>query len=299
MMTTDAGDNTPRTSPYQKSERYETGRFLGAIGLNWFECDTSLQRTLRYYSTQEEYDWAAPHLVRIGALMGGPIAERADETDKNPPRLVKYDRWGQDISRVDLPESVVLSKRDYFANRLANKTTREEAAVALTASMVKNLKRGLPIHQWKLADLKNLNKWEPTSMLVEEFMTTDLFTVQQDDIPELVADIMDWQKIRFTPIEDDKGKLIGLISARILLRHFTQMNKKESDRNVAVKDLMNTDPRTIEPEATIQSAMKLMRQHRIGCLPVIENGKLVGIITAENFISITASLLNNPAPPDD
>jgi acyl-CoA dehydrogenase len=59
--------------------------------------------------------------------MGGPIAERADQTDKNPPRLVKYDRWGNDISEVELPESVVLSKRDYFANRLARKETREEA----------------------------------------------------------------------------------------------------------------------------------------------------------------------------
>ena len=127
MTTTDAGDSTPSTSPYQKAERYETERFLGAVGLNWFECDPSLQRTLRYYSTKQEYDWAKPHLSRIGALMGGPIAERAEETDKNPPRLVKYDRWGKDISRVELPESVVLSKRDYFANRLANTTTREEA----------------------------------------------------------------------------------------------------------------------------------------------------------------------------
>ncbi|MCH7698177.1 MAG: acyl-CoA dehydrogenase family protein [Chloroflexi bacterium] len=127
MTTADAGNSTPGRSPYQKAERYQTDRFLGAVGLNWFECDLSLQRTLRYYSTQEEYDWAEPHLARIGALMGGPIAERAEETDKNPPRLVKYDRWGNDISRVELPESVVLSKRDYFANRLANKTTREEA----------------------------------------------------------------------------------------------------------------------------------------------------------------------------
>ena len=132
MTTTDANqpDQARReaaVSPYQKADRYRTERFLGAIGLDWFACDPSLQRTLRYFTTDAEYDWAEPHLRRIGALMGGPIAERAEQTDKNPPRLIKYDRWGNDISHVELPESVVLSKRDYFANRLANKTTREEA----------------------------------------------------------------------------------------------------------------------------------------------------------------------------
>jgi len=135
MTTKDVGRTDQRNhplhkaadSPYHKPERYETERFLGAIGLNWFDCDPSLQRTLRYYSTQEEFDWASPHLSRIGALMGGPIAERAEQTDKNPPKLVKYDRWGNDISHVELPQSVVLSKRDYFENRLANKKYREEA----------------------------------------------------------------------------------------------------------------------------------------------------------------------------
>ncbi len=177
--------------------------------------------------------------------------------------------------------------------KLVKETTREEAAVALTASMVKNLKRGLPIHEWKPAKVAILKKWEPTSMLVEEFMTTDLFTVQQDDIPELVADVMDWQKIRFIPIEDDVGKLIGLISARILLRHFSKKIKKGAGKDVAVKDLMITDPLTIAPEASIHQAMGLMREKRIGCLPVVKNQKLVGIITEENFLSITASLLTS------
>jgi len=129
-------------------------------------------------------------------------------------------------------------------------------------------------------------------MLVEEFMTTDIFTVQQDDIPELVADIMDWQKIRFTPIENNQGKLIGLISARILLRHFSQKAKEESGKNVVVKDLMITDPLTISPEANIHEAMKLMTGKKIGCLPVVKNQKLVGVITEENFLSITSSLLS-------
>lgn len=221
-----------------------------------------------------------------------PLARQGLE--KNKVRKVDIDKY---LGVIEERNSTRRNGTSWILDsytQLVKKTTREEAAVALTASMVKNLKRGLPVHEWKLADVGSIKKWEPASMLVEEFMTTDLFTVQQDDIPELVADIMDWQKIRFTPIEDDKGKLIGLISARILLRHFSQKTKEGSGKkNVTVKDLMITDPLTIEPEAIIHEAMKLMRENRIGCLPVIKNQKLVGIITEENFISITSSLLNS------
>lgn len=104
-------DSLPFNTP-EKSTRYETERFLGATGLNWFEADPTLQRSMQYYLTPEEYAWAEPHLLRLGELIGGPVAERADITDKNPPRLVKYDRWGHDISEVIISESARATKRD-------------------------------------------------------------------------------------------------------------------------------------------------------------------------------------------
>jgi alkylation response protein AidB-like acyl-CoA dehydrogenase len=120
----DAG--SPFSSP-AKAQRYATERYRGAAGLNWFASDPSLQRTLRYYTTAEEYRWLEPHLLRIGALMGGPMAERAELSDRSPPRLVRYDRWGNDVSEVVLPESVVQSKRDYFANSMGAPAIQEEA----------------------------------------------------------------------------------------------------------------------------------------------------------------------------
>src|SRR6266511_804843 len=90
-------DELPYSSP-EKSARYETGRYLGATGLNWYTCDPTLQRAMRYYLADEEFAWAEPHLVRLGELMGGPVSERADATDKIGPKLVKFDRWGHDVS---------------------------------------------------------------------------------------------------------------------------------------------------------------------------------------------------------
>jgi hypothetical protein len=112
----------------EKSTRYATERYLGATGLNWWRCDPTLQFLLRYHLTGDELAWAEPHLDRIGALMGGPVSERAEQTDKNPPRLERYDRWGHDVSEVVLPPSFVESRRDVLANSFTTPSIRDDAA---------------------------------------------------------------------------------------------------------------------------------------------------------------------------
>ncbi|HYB38919.1 MAG TPA: acyl-CoA dehydrogenase family protein [Mycobacterium sp.] len=98
-------------STAEKSERYRTENYQGAVGLNWYATDPTLQFTMAYYLQPDELAFAEPHLVRIGELMGGPVARWAEETDRNPPRLERYDRWGHDISRVVMPPSFSESKR--------------------------------------------------------------------------------------------------------------------------------------------------------------------------------------------
>ncbi|MGH9247440.1 MAG: acyl-CoA dehydrogenase family protein [Acidimicrobiales bacterium] len=99
-----------------KSRRYATERYRGAIGLNWYASDPTLQLLMRRHLGTEALPWATPHLERVGALMGGPIAERAEATDKHPPVLEKYDRWGRDVSRVVVPSTFEASKRDLIDN---------------------------------------------------------------------------------------------------------------------------------------------------------------------------------------
>lgn len=176
--------------------------------------------------------------------------------------------------------------------KLSKVTSKEELSIGLTASILKNQKEGKPIHTWDLASLEDIVSWQHSTLLAEEFMTTDLFTIIKDDIPEMVTEIMDWQKIRYMPVEDDKGKLIGLISSRMLLRYFSRLNKGELSDGKTVKDLMIANPIHISPETTVIEAMNIMQDKKIGCLPVVKNDKLIGIITEENFLNITSSLLN-------
>jgi alkylation response protein AidB-like acyl-CoA dehydrogenase len=113
-----------------KSRRYATERYRGAVGRNWYTCDPTLQFLMRFYLGREGAAWAAPHLERVGALMGGPIAERAEETDRNPPRLEKYDRWGHDTSRIVMPRTFEDSKRDLLASSFGNPVFAAEARQA-------------------------------------------------------------------------------------------------------------------------------------------------------------------------
>ncbi|SRX94077.1 putative acyl-CoA dehydrogenase FadE35 [Mycobacterium tuberculosis H37Rv] [Mycobacterium shimoidei] len=95
----------------EKSERYRTENYTGAVGLNWYRSDPSLQFIMAYYLQPDALAVAEPHLSSIGELMGGPVARWAEETDRNPPRLERYDRWGHDVSRVVQPASFKQSKR--------------------------------------------------------------------------------------------------------------------------------------------------------------------------------------------
>lgn len=174
-----------------------------------------------------------------------------------------------------------------FSN-LKEKTGKEEALTAITAAMAVKQRTGMPVHTWELAELSDIETWTPSNLLVEEFMTADIFTVQKDDLLEMVTEMMDWRNLRNVPVEDDKGKLIGLVTQRLILRHLLKNGKQNSD---LVKDIMIKDPVSVPPEATVQEAVILMEKNGISCLPVVKDQKLVGLITDANFMHISKSLL--------
>ncbi|OBH98480.1 acyl-CoA dehydrogenase family protein [Mycobacterium sp. E2733] len=115
----------------EKSQRYQTENYRGAVGLNWYVTDPTLQFTMAYYLQPDELAVVEPHLVRMGELMGGPVARWAEETDHNPPRLERYDRWGHDVSQVVMPASFTQSKRAVLD---AQQALRDDARAAEVSS---------------------------------------------------------------------------------------------------------------------------------------------------------------------
>jgi CBS domain-containing protein/gamma-glutamylcysteine synthetase len=174
---------------------------------------------------------------------------------------------------------------------LRSEVTNDEAVSCLTAVMIKNQKQNMPVHTWKETTVADLGDWHPSKLKVEEFMVTDLFTVQRDDLIELVAEIMNWRRIRYMPVENTKGELAGLVSSRMLLRHFARVNKLNEANLTTVKDLMIEKPITVNPDTTVIEAMRIMQDKKIGCLPVVKGKELVGIITEMDFLRITSRLM--------
>jgi alkylation response protein AidB-like acyl-CoA dehydrogenase len=119
----------------EKSQRYATENYRGAVGLNWYLTDPTLRFTMAYYLEPEELELAERHLTRIGELMGGPVARWAEDTDRNPPQLRRYDRWGHDISEVVMPSSFTQSKRAVLDAQQALRTEAREAKISSSLPM--------------------------------------------------------------------------------------------------------------------------------------------------------------------
>ncbi len=174
---------------------------------------------------------------------------------------------------------------------MKGKGTRAERLTCLTAAIAKRQdENNKPVHTWTLASLSESEHWAKSFLRVEQFMTTNLFTVDEDDLIDLVASIMDWEVIRHIPVEDREHRLVGLVSYRSLIKLLAERSTG-GRHQVAVKEVMQREPLTIGPETTSLDAIDLMRDNRVACLPVVSDGRLIGIVTEHDFMKMAGQLL--------
>ncbi|MDT8437816.1 MAG: CBS domain-containing protein [Wenzhouxiangellaceae bacterium] len=174
--------------------------------------------------------------------------------------------------------------------KLRDEGSQHERLRALVASMVAQQEQGKPVSEWTLAEFCGTQDWRESYRTVGQFMATDLFTVRPDDIVDFAASLMEWRYVRHVPVEDDGGRLLGLVSHRQLLRLIARgLDKKGGP--VMVRDIMRPDPRSISPDTTTVEAIRIMREGRLSCLPVTDGGKLIGLVTEYDLIVVASRLL--------
>jgi len=176
-------------------------------------------------------------------------------------------------------------------NQLKSAGTRAERLTALTAATVDRQRSGKPGHEWPLATLEEAGGWKRNYLTVEQYMITDLFTANEDELVDLVAFMMDKQRIRHVLVEDNEHRLVGLVSYRAILRVVASGQVREKGLSMPVKDIMKKDLITIAPETSTLEAIELMSTNRLPILPVVKNEKLVGVITEANFMPISRQLI--------
>ncbi len=174
-------------------------------------------------------------------------------------------------------------------SKLKKEVTIDEALVATTAGLYNRQKIGNPAHTWDLAVLKEGGSWVNRYRYIGQIMSTDLFTVSEEDLVNLVTNIMDWRNFHQVPVENRKGELIGLVSSDLLL-HYYGTSFGADIGNVTIGDVMIRNPVTVKPKTKTLEALKIMRKKDLKCLPVIEERKLVGIVTEYDFVKICHAL---------
>lgn len=151
--------------------------------------------------------------------------------------------------------------------------------------------QNLPIHQWEILNQNISMKKQLNEIIVEECMDKELFTVRPDDIIQLAADMVDWQKIRHILVENSEGQLVGLVSARNLLKSLNRHHYHGEKMPTTIQDIMVSEPFTISSSSTLSQGIEIMRKYKIGCLPVLQKEKLVGIITEQTFMNVFANMM--------
>src|SRR5262245_29408542 len=131
---------------------------------------------------------------------------------------------------------------------------------------------------------------------VRDIMTAEVTTLGRNDSLQLVKDIMTLGRVRHFPVLDD-GKVVGVVSQRDLYKASLGSVMKYGEKaqrafleGIAVKEVMNEPVMTIAPHASVQEAAQVMIANKIGCLPVLEGPKLVGIVTETDMLKLVAEM---------
>ncbi len=134
---------------------------------------------------------------------------------------------------------------------------------------------------------------------VGDLMTTDLFTLQTGDTLKAARSLMQLARIRHIPITNSKKQFIGILTHRDILAatvsHFAEVDSRiqdELDAGIPISTIMRTDVHTVSPATKLRDAAEVLLYHKYGCLPVVKNGILVGIVTEADFLRLTIGLLD-------
>ena len=130
---------------------------------------------------------------------------------------------------------------------------------------------------------------------VRDLMTKDVVTLERNDKLSLADNVMRLGRIRHMVVLNEAGEVTGVVSQRDLFQgalmramgYGTTTQKRMMD-TILVKEVMSTDLLTTTPDTPVPEAARLMAERKFGCLPVIEGGKLEGIVTEGDFVAYFA-----------
>jgi CBS domain-containing membrane protein len=138
-------------------------------------------------------------------------------------------------------------------------------------------------------------------LLVKDLMTKPVRTVGPTSPLREVIQLMEASHIRHVAVVDDSGRLLGLISHRDVLQSqegslsgALSTEQAQMNRWIEARWVMTKDLRTVYPDTPALDAAQTLRSHGYGCVPVVEDGRLVGMLTESDFVEYAIQTLSDP-----
>jgi CBS domain-containing protein/gamma-glutamyl:cysteine ligase YbdK (ATP-grasp superfamily) len=265
----------------------------------------NIPKVMDFQTARENFIAAARQ--GLGASLTWPERGEVPATTLLLEELIPLARHGLEISKIDssdidrylgIIEERVQSRRTGSQWMIASidamqpQGSQSERLAALVAASVERQRTGEPVHTWPLAELAESGPSSRHYATVSQIMSKDLFTVSEEEVVDLVASVMQWRHVRYIPVEDNQQRLVGLVTYRTLLRVMSQSLPQRQGSTLPVREVMLRDVITVQPHTPTREAMGLMREHKVGCLPVVDGDhRLVGILTEHDLIAIARPLL--------
>jgi CBS domain-containing membrane protein len=140
-----------------------------------------------------------------------------------------------------------------------------------------------------------------SQLLVRDLMSQPVKAVGPTTPLRDVIQLMVTQGIRHVAVVEDADRLVGLISHRDVLRSqegslsgTPSEEQTHMNRWIEARWVMTREVRSVYPETPALEAAETLRSHGYGCLPVLEHGRLVGILTESDFVDFAIQILSNP-----
>ncbi|MEL6810172.1 MAG: CBS domain-containing protein [Bacteroidota bacterium] len=163
--------------------------------------------------------------------------------------------------------------------RLRKLFTRDTSLRLITKAMHTKQQQNTPVDQW--SHINEAEALKQSAKKVGHIMSTQLLTVNENDLADLATHIMQWNDIHHVPVEDENGKLTGLLT----WNHAEKFKNQPGNDALLVKDIMEHDVVSVSAKTRIKEAIRLMKENEFGCLPITQNNELVGIITIKDVIA--------------
>ena len=174
--------------------------------------------------------------------------------------------------------------------QLKESCKEEDALSTLTSAMLDRQQTDQPVHTWDPIQPPTKHVSDERFSKVNEVMSSKPHKISEDTVVDLAAHIMKWKKIGHILVEDKDGALVGVLNKNAIINFL--IDGKDRNSPVTVREMMFKDPVTVQPDTHLREAIEIILKHNLSCLPVVDENRAVGIITNQDFVSLSKFLIS-------